>query len=388
MVGITLNFLDSIAPKTIFCNNITKDLANKIGIRSQLTMTLGVVEDNKESIAIIPFPEEEIVAFVYLFSLPKFPKEKYVISYAVDNSKQLVLYRRIPILQQSTKNLISEIERHKTPLHKIEESLLKGYSDKIQAICNKMLEVDDDRGIFEPIPEITSIKDHGYSVTDQKEQKTSLSEDEQLRITIKMLGKNPEVAFRAVITEEPLIILVENAADKLLVEKLPWHTLIPQRQLKIHFWSDSPCDLIDHDLLFADRSLKKICHGFVIADLETGKNEGGKKDVYLANFFNYLVSDKCPNPMSELRKLVNNLLYWSQEIIDLCSQEVNKNVEGRIANIIEMHRRTPMGDRLNIVGEIASIYNPIIRNRIASYFLQKELGISKNIDLAKIKSQL
>ncbi|MHA1984495.1 MAG: hypothetical protein ACW967_09085 [Candidatus Hodarchaeales archaeon] len=371
MVGITLNFLDSIAPKTIFCNNITKDLANKIGIRSQLTMTLGVVEDNKESIAIIPFPEEEIVAFVYLFSLPKFPKEKYVISYAVDNSKQLVLYRRIPILQQSTKNLISEIERHKTPLHKIEESLLKGY-----------------RGIFEPIPEITSIKDHGYSVTDQKEQKTSLSEDEQLRITIKMLGKNPEVAFRAVITEEPLIILVENAADKLLVEKLPWHTLIPQRQLKIHFWSDSPCDLIDHDLLFADRSLKKICHGFVIADLETGKNEGGKKDVYLANFFNYLVSDKCPNPMSELRKLVNNLLYWSQEIIDLCSQEVNKNVEGRIANIIEMHRRTPMGDRLNIVGEIASIYNPIIRNRIASYFLQKELGISKNIDLAKIKSQL
>jgi hypothetical protein len=47
-----------------------------------------------------------------------------------------------------------------------------------------------------------------------------------------------------------------------------------------------------------------------------------------------------------------------------------------------------MGDRLNIVSEIASIYNPIIRNRIASYFLQKELGITKNIDLAKIKSQL
>ena len=93
--------------------------------------------------------------------------------------------------------------------------------------------------------------------------------------------------------------------------------------------------------------------------------------------------------MSELRKEVNSLLYWSQEIIDLCTQEINKNVESRIANIIEMHRNSPMGDRLKIVSELAAIYNPIINNRIVSYFLQKELGISKkNIDLDKIRSQL
>lgn len=60
-----------------------------------------------------------------------------------------------------------------------------------------------------------------------------------------------------------------------------------------------------------------------------------------------------------------------------------------LANIIEMHHNSLMGNRIEIVGELAEIHNPIIHNRFVAYVLQKELGIVKqNIDIVKIRSHL
>ena len=146
---------------------------------------------------------------------------------------------------------------------------------------------------------------------------------------------------------------MSKRSDKIIAKELNLNVLNSQRRLTIANWSDSPCDLIDHDLLFGDKKIKKICYGFVIINIDNGKTTGGEKENYLGNFFSYLISKKCPNPMSELKKEVNNLLFWSQDIIDLCTQEINKNIEGRIANIIEMHHNSPMGDRLKIVSKLA-----------------------------------
>ena len=116
MVGISLASFVNKNYSTVFSQNIDKDLSNKLTKKIFSTISLGAISniDNiqKNSNSIIPLTEDKIISYAIIFKNPKDIKQYFSLSFSIESDKQLILYKRIPILETLTKEFIVELKEN------------------------------------------------------------------------------------------------------------------------------------------------------------------------------------------------------------------------------------------------------------------------------------
>ena len=283
------------------------------------------------------------------------------LSYTVDSDNQLVLYRRIPILESLTKEFIVETENNDIPI---------AGPIELKEILKNVVETSNDLFLME-------------SLSDDSKETTPLKN------LMQKFGKNLPVFYRSVLLNEQIVLVADSKMEGNILN-LPWNEFVPHKTLKIIHWPKTPSREMYFDILIIEPFQKKECDLECIkVDIDLGNVENGKNDKNLENLFDYLLESKSIS--IELNIEVNNLFNWVHEIIEICTKEIDETIDTKIKELIEFRTKTRFGNRLPLITSIAKKYNEFASDKIKTYFL-KELGIFdkeiKRIDTKKFLSKL
>lgn len=364
MVGISLSFFNKKNISTIYSENIDRSLANKITDKIFKTVSSGIgntiTTHRKNSHIIIPLLEDKIVSYVVIFR--QTDDDIFMsLSYTVDSDNQLVLYRRIPILEALTKEFIVETENNNIPI---------AGQIELKEILKNVVETSNDLFLME-------------SLSDDSKETTPLKN------LMNKFGKNLSIFYRSVLLNEKIVLVADSKLEGNILN-LPWTEFVPHKTLKIIPWPKNPTKELDFDILIIEPYQKKECDLECIkVDIDLGNVEHGKNDKYLESLFDYL--HESTSLSIELNIEINNLFNWVHEIIEICTKERDEILDSKIKELIEFHTKTRFGNRLPLITSIAKKYNEYASDKIITYFL-KELGIFddnvKRIDTKKFLSKL
>ncbi len=362
MVGITLAQFSSKNFSTLFSENIDSSLASKVTNKIFMTISMGVTGKKSNSGAIIPLSVDKIVSYAVIFKNPNEEEDLYSLSFTVDADNQLVLYKRIPILETLTKEFIVQVEEN---IFAVNDPI------KLKEMLANVIETSNDLFLME-------------SLADEKDSTSPLLN------LINKFGKNIHIFYRSILLNEKTVIVTDSRENSNIMN-LPWNQLAPHKTLKIIPWPKDPSKENDFDILIIEKFQKKDCTlDCVKMDWEIGQVEHGKSDKYLENLFAYL-KDLNHGMALELNLEVNNIFSWVHEIIEVCTKNKTADFDAEIKKLIEFHTKTRFGNRLPLLTSIARKYNEFASDRIVTYFL-KELGIFekdvKRIDSKKLLSKL
>lgn len=277
-----------------------QSLAQKIALKSHLTLAMTEGLEFQATDAILPLPGLGKIAYVFLFStkspqsvsLPGHNQFIASLSYVVDNSDEMELYSQINVLKDQAGQISKAIINH----------ILQNKGESFT--ITKELEM-----------QIAAFGSHEKTESelyeDDMEVKASYNQEgvnSSISFLFRAIKKNLEAAIYAVLTEKPVVVFGHKLLIPLVVRSLDLFTLFPPKN-RIEY-SESYVDPERVNILGISNDLIKLYDSKqeVIIDLDKRSVEGENKSKFIKAWMKTLRKSKTEDKMQEnMRKILNRI---------------------------------------------------------------------------------
>lgn len=347
--GILFSIFDNQkGPIPIFTNEITKEEASYIGLRSQLTLSMMDSTDLKTVEAILQFSEIKKISFILLFQIPTLDGSKLIASlfYLVPQAQQVFLYNKASLLKLKAEELASQIQQHyryseKQAFPLALANLLKGW--RIAA------EKEDDS---------VQIEDRKVALSEKK-TKGSIS------FFLSQVKKNEDRALGAIYRGKTIFVTGDPGLVDLLVHSMDM--LVPIISSRKIGYTATFIDPSYADIIGISTDLVKSYPNEVIINLRKKQVKNGET----CQFSKQLIKNlrKNPDNVDEvLRSSIKKLL----EVVGLLVGAFSYPEDERNLKIDEIKKRNNTG-LVELAAEIGGQRNPLIReilmNKVSAKFI-------------------
>ncbi|NHK32934.1 MAG: hypothetical protein FK730_16425 [Asgard group archaeon] len=247
--GVCLvRFDDTQGPGCLFSTGLEKQFAQKVCMKSHLsTLSLSSsqwIESEEYVESVIPFIDEGFIAYSTFFFVDddsaRGGKRTLGIVTLVDRSQQLSLYKSIPEIAATVREIASELVKQGDPKEHLSDQIKK----RLKQLSNlESLAVNFDKGI----DSIDLIKQR----IDKEEQlpvvkPTSLVIDGSFEFLFSKIPENLDKVIFALLKNERIVIVGEKSEISLALATLKW--FLPHKKLYNDLWT---VPLVDAEALFS-----------------------------------------------------------------------------------------------------------------------------------------
>ncbi|NHJ46466.1 MAG: hypothetical protein FK733_01640 [Asgard group archaeon] len=248
--GVCLvRFDDQLGPGCLYSSGLDNKFAQKVCMKSHLsTLSLSSqasvsTDDYVESV--IPFVDEGFIAFSTFFFIKddtaRGGKRTLGIVTLVDRSQQLSLYKSIPELAATIRDIASDLAKLGDPKEKLSDQII----DKLNQLTNmESLSVNFDIGM----ESVELIKQRLAEIekTPEKTKPTSLDMDGNFEFLFEKIPDDLDKVIFALLKNERIVIVGEENAISLILATLKW--FLPHKKLYNDLWT---IPLVDAEALFS-----------------------------------------------------------------------------------------------------------------------------------------
>ncbi|MFX1510989.1 MAG: hypothetical protein ACFFCQ_00160 [Promethearchaeota archaeon] len=327
-------------PRPIFHPGIDHKMALKIALKSQMTLSMMSEKTIETSDAVLPFPEEQKIAYVFLFTIKgEFGKEKRSVaslSFIVDQNQQMNFYKQVTLLRYQAEQ-IADMIRHVYQYSPKKASLPKNLEKSIEDWGSDLASVE-----MEITEEIRKKK-----ITIRRaEQRGSIS---FLRTTIR---KNADRLIRAVIAGNPIILIGDEPLIDLMQSTL--EIFAPHRVLRKIAYTEEFVHPSEADLLGMSVQLSNHYSDEIIVDLRKGKINRGTNCKFSKKLLDQIKDLDQEKAERVVNSRVNFLISKVNALVDLAGGEAVND------EAISAFRKSVDKDALDLIMSIAAQTNPMI----------------------------
>ena len=339
-----ISFDDVKGPDCVYSEGLDTSFAEKVSMKSHLS-TLSLTSGNevtKEEFveSIIPFLDEGYVAYSTFFfiddSTARGGKRTVGIVTLVDRAEQMALYKLIPEISFTVRNIANELFQSKRPLDNL--------SDNVKDSLNKLLNIEDLRVDFPQQDESTEL------IRKRFENKPLEKQTVEVTLTDRSL---PEGSFEFLIDKIPTCldgiihallknerIIVIGRQDEITLTLATLREFLPHKKLYNDIWT---VPLLDAEALFSKTAEKVTLHVLGIRDdsfydvLEIGNG-----DIYDREPLTFCGED--------LENRMKNLPIASKVIIDFNQGKVIGGISNNFCeNILTTIQNKSYNDAKNLI---------------------------------------
>ncbi|MHA1124815.1 MAG: hypothetical protein ACTSSB_01770 [Candidatus Heimdallarchaeota archaeon] len=315
--GVCLISFDDIkGPDCVYSEGLDNNFAEKVSMKSHLStlsLTTGKEITKEEFVeSIIPFLDEGYVAYSTFFfiddSTVRGGKRTVGIVTLVDRSEQMALYKLIPEISLTVRNIANEIFRSKTPLDNL--------SDSIKDSLNSLLNIENLKVDFPKQDESTELIKKRFENKPLEKETVEITHSNRSLLEGSfefLIDKIPTCLDRiihALLKNERIIVI--GRQDEIVLTLATLREFLPHKKLYSDIWT---VPLLDAEALFSKTAEKTTLHVLGIRDdsfydvLDIGNG-----DVHNREPLTY-----CEN---ELENKVKSLSIGSKVIIDFNQGQV------------------------------------------------------------------
>lgn len=347
--GILFSIFDKQkGPVPIFFEELTKEEASHITLRSQMTLSMMSSSELETAEAILPFPKIEKLGFILLFQIPTMEGSKCVASliYILPQDQQVFLYNKVSFLKFKAEEIATQIKMNYR------------YSEN-QELPKQLVSVLKDWRVTErdSTAEIQII-----------ERKITISEKKDagsVSFFLSQVQKNADRVLGAIYRNKPVFITGDEVLVDLLVHSMD--LLVPILRLRKIGYTESIVDPNYADVIGISKNLVKNYPKEVLIEIEKKRVKNGE------------TCDFSKNLIKKLRKNPEN----SNEILDTSTKEILAVVgllvdafsyteEERNQKIDEIKKNYESA-LVELSAEIGAQRNPLIRelliDRVSNKFM-------------------
>ncbi|MHA2363604.1 MAG: hypothetical protein ACXAC7_06575 [Candidatus Hodarchaeales archaeon] len=271
-------------------------LAKKVAVKSQLTLSMEK-QDIVNQDAVLPFPDINKIAFIFLFKVPG--KEGPVmasLSYMVDQSLQMDLYKQVPVLKR--RSLVVAHNLAKNYEYELKKDLDKEFQTMIITL-------------FSDIPP--------YRVG-LKGIKTSLSSDKSTDLAwlMKNFRRDIDKLFYTLFLGHPIIL----AGHRIMIEQvMSALELVGKELIKLPYIEDF-IDPVGFDLIGVPVNLASKYEKIytTVMNLEKSRVEGGITSKHLQSILNDIKDKDQRSAERQLAKVMAELHNELKLFSEACSE--------------------------------------------------------------------
>jgi hypothetical protein len=323
-----------------YSGDLSKQDAQKIAFRSQMTLSMMLSADLETAEAILPFSSLNKIGFILLFQIhqtnPSQPKCVASLSYLVPSDQQVFLYNKVPFLKFKAEEIAELIKRNFVYSGKADQSFPTNLTQKIT----------------------------GWRVTEQEataeiqivERRVTLSEKKDggsVEFFLGQIKKNEDRALGALYRGQPVLV----TGNSNLIVDLIVHSLdlfVPHANLRKVSYTTSMVDPSYADIIGISRNLVENYPKMVLIDIDKKQVKNGESCPYSKSVIK-LLRKKSDTKDEIIKESTNKLLKIASMLIDCFSQ----SEEDRESKLVEIQKNYD-SDLIEIAAEIAAQRNPLI----------------------------
>ncbi len=352
---IDRSLLFSVFDKTkrsfpVFTDNLTKEEASLIAIRSQMTLSMMDEARLETAEAVLPFTSINKIAFILLFQLNYEDQAGSCVGalfYLVPQNQQVFLYNKVPFLKFKAEEIAS----------KIRQGFLFSENKELPQNLKSLLSnwrISD----AEASAEIEII-----------EKKVTLSEKKEggsIDFFLSQIKKNEERALGALYRGKPIFVTGEsNVLVDLIVHSLDY--FVPHASLRKVSYTTSIIDPSYADIIGISKNIVKNYPNELIIDIDKKQVRNGKSCPYSKSVIKEL-RKKSEDSQEIIKKSTNRLLKVASLLIDVFSFPESERDE----KIVQIQKEYG-SEVIEIAAEIGAQRNPLIKeillNSVSNRFI-------------------
>jgi hypothetical protein len=348
--GIIFSVFDKQkGPIPIFTEEVSKEEATHIGLRSQMTLSIMDSTDLETTEAILPFSGINKLGFILLFQIPTVEGTKRVASliYLVPQDQQVFLYNKVSFLKFKAEELATQIK------------LVYRYSE----------DYEFPKQLADSLREWKVTEKEATAEIQIVERKITLSEKKDtgsVSFFLSQVKKNEDRALGAIYRRKPVFITGDAVLVDLLVHSMD--LLVPILSLRKIGYIDSVVDPSYADIIGISKDLVKNYPNEVLIDVEKKQVKNGETCQFSKNLIK-LLRKKPDNTDEILSSTTKELLEVVGLLVDAFSYpEAERNQK------IEKIKKKYNTNLVELAAEIGGQRNPLIRemllNKVSNRFVE------------------
>jgi hypothetical protein len=323
-----------------YSGDLSKQDAQKVAFRSQMTLSMMSSADLETAEAILPFSSLNKIGFILLFQIhqtnPSQPKCVASLSYLVPSDQQVFLYNKVPFLKVKAEEIAELIKQNFIYSGKPDQSLPSNLSQKITSWRVTEQEATAEIQIVEKRVTLSEKKDGG-----------------SVEFFLGQIKKNEDRAIGALYRGQPVLV----TGNSHLIVDLIVHSLdlfVPHASLRKVSYTTSIVDPYYADIIGISRNLVSNYPKMVLIDIDKKQVKNGETCLYSKLVVKQL--RKKPDQTEEIIKdSTNRLLKVAGMLID-CFSQSEEDRETKLAEIQKNYNSA----LIEIAAEIAAQRNPLI----------------------------
>ncbi len=250
-------------PRPVFFQGVGQEMARKVALKSQMTLSMMSQKTIESADAVIPFPEEEKIAYVFLFTIEgEFVKEKNSVaslSYIVDHGQQMNFYKQVSLLRRQAEQIADGIKQgyyYDPEKYELSKSLEKTIGEWGQDLASTEMIIEEEV---------------------RKTRVTIRRADQRgsFQFFFRMVRKDADQLIRAVILGETIVIVGDEPLVDLMQSTL--ELFVPHRTLRRVTYTEKVVHPRFADIIGIPSTLAKHYKDEVSLDLKEGKVYRGTK---------------------------------------------------------------------------------------------------------------
>ncbi|MHA1243592.1 MAG: hypothetical protein ACTSP7_03355 [Candidatus Heimdallarchaeota archaeon] len=268
--GVCLISFDDIkGPDCVYSEGLDNNFAEKVSMKSHLS-TLSLTSGDKKVIkeefveSIIPFLDEGYVAYSTFFfiddSTARGGKRTVGIVTLVDRSEQMALYKLIPEISLTVRNIANELFKSKMPLDNI--------SDNIKDSLNSLLNIEELKVDFPKQDESTELIKKRFENQPLEKQTVEIANrpnhsliEGSFEFLIDKLPMCLDRIIHALLKNERILVI--GRQDEIVLTLATLREFLPHKKLYSDIWT---VPLLDAEALFSKTAEKTTLHVLGIRD--------------------------------------------------------------------------------------------------------------------------
>ncbi|MHA1367571.1 MAG: hypothetical protein ACTSP5_14330 [Candidatus Heimdallarchaeota archaeon] len=268
--GVCLISFDDIkGPDCVYSEGLDNNFAEKVSMKSHLStlsLTSGDKKVTKEEFveSIIPFLDEGYVAYSTFFfiddSTARGGKRTVGIVTLVDRSEQMALYKLIPEISLTVRNIANELFKSKMPLDNI--------SDNIKDSLNSLLNIEELKVDFPKQDESTELIKKRFENQPLEKQTVEFANrpnhsliEGSFEFLIDKLPMCLDRIIHALLKNERILVI--GRQDEIVLTLATLREFLPHKKLYSDIWT---VPLLDAEALFSKTAEKITLHVLGIRD--------------------------------------------------------------------------------------------------------------------------
>ncbi len=334
-------------------------MALKIAMKSQMTLSVMAERTVETSDAVLPFPEEAKIAYVFLFTIQGDfgSKNKSVasLSFIVDQTQQMEFYKQVSLLRYQAEQIAEVVQQtyHYSPQNEaLPKNLEKTIRDWGSDLASVEMTVEEE------------VRKKRITIR-RAERRGSLS------FLLNTIKKNSDRLVRAVIEGKTVILVGDEAIIDLMESTL--ESFAPHRALRRIAYTEEFVHPSEADIIGMSTDLSKHYSEEIIVDLRKGKINRGTNCKFSKKLLDQIKNLDQEKAERVVNSRVNFLISKANALVELAGgQEVNDAA-------ISAFQKSVDKDALEIITTIASQTNPMIadllRDRVQARYSEWMAGL-------------